>query len=110
MNTDTIGLIVLVIAVAVVMIAGKIKGKNEMSAHINFHNGHDLRAYSHRVSGSLGIKIDSKDHIVPDSVTIFTEDQTLADRLVDAINSIVKARKEELAEAEAARHREEVSA
>jgi hypothetical protein len=68
-----------------------------MSAQINFHDGLKLRAYSHRVSGSLGIEIDSDDRKVPDSVTIFTHDQTLADRLVEAINSIVQARNEELA-------------
>lgn len=71
-----------------------------MSAQINFHDGIRLRAYSHRVSGSLGIEIDSDDRKVPDSVTIFTHDQTLADRLVEAINSIVNARCEELAATE----------
>jgi hypothetical protein len=71
-----------------------------MSAQINFHDGIKLRAYTHRVSGSLGIEIDSDDRKVPDSVTIFTHDQILADRLVEAINSIVEVRRVELAASE----------
>lgn len=73
-----------------------------MSAQINFHDGIKLRAYSHRVSGSLGIEIDSDNRIVPDSVTIFTQDQVLADRLVEAINSVVEARNTERREQDAA--------
>jgi hypothetical protein len=70
-----------------------------MSAQINFHDGLKLRAYSHRVSGSLSIEIDSDDRACPDNVTIFTQDQTLTDRLVEVINATIEARREEIAAA-----------
>lgn len=72
-----------------------------MSTQINFHEGIRLRAYSHRVSGSLSIEIDSDDRQCPDSVTIFTHDQVLADQLVEAINSVIEARREERRERDA---------
>lgn len=73
-----------------------------MTTNIGIHNAFRLRALSNRVSGSLTIEIDSDDRLVPDSIVMFTRDQVLSDRLVEAINQIVEARRVERAEQDTA--------
>jgi hypothetical protein len=72
-----------------------------MTTNIGIHNAFRLHALSNRVSGSLTIEIDSDDRLCPDSIVMFTQDQVLSDRLGEAINQVVEARRVERAEQDA---------
>jgi len=67
-----------------------------MSAHLTLHDVKYIRASTTATTGApLCISFQSRVGEVPDSVSIFTDDQVLTDRLVEVINDVVDQRWQE---------------
>lgn len=66
-----------------------------MSTHLSIHCIKWIRASSGGTQGApLTIEVKS-DSPLPNSITLFTDDQVLADRLVEVINDVFDAREQE---------------
>ena len=64
-----------------------------MSAHLTIHDVKHIRASTTATTGApLAISFQTRVGEVPDSVSIFTDDQVLTDRLVEVINDVVDRR------------------
>ncbi len=66
-----------------------------MSTHLSIHCIKWIRASAGGTQGApLTIEVKS-DSPIPSSITLFTDDQVLADRLVEVINDVFDAREQE---------------